>query len=167
MTSKQMALGGISGALAIVILCLGGLIPFSTYILPMICCILLQMVLPGIGKRGGWVWYSAVCILSVLLCPDKEAAATMVFIGWYPLCKAKLDSLRLGLVLKLLAFNSAIFAMYFLLIFLFNFVSIYLEFQALGFWLTVLTLILGNVCFLLLDRALSIFSNYTKNRSVK
>ena len=165
MTAKQMALGGVTAALAVVILCLGGLVPFATYVLTMICCILLQLILPSVGNRGGWIWYCAVSALAVMLCPDKEAAATMVFLGWYPMFKPKLDQMPLGMIVKFLLFNLAVCAMYSLLIGLLGFDGLKAEFEELGIWLTVAVLALGNLCFYLLDRVLSRFLKI-KNRSV-
>ena len=153
-----MALGGITAALAVVILCLGGLVPFATYVLPMICCILLQMILPAIGNKGGWIWYFAVSILAVLLCADKEAAATMVFLGWYPMIKPQLDGKRWGIPAKLLLFNAAVFVMYGLLIYLLGFEALAAEFKELGAWLTLLVLAMGNACFCLMDRVLTRFT---------
>lgn len=158
MSAKQMALGGVTGALAIVILCLGGLVPFATYVLPMICCILLQLILPKLGHRGGWTWYCVVSILAVLLCPDKEAAATMVFLGYYPLVKPILERKPWGLLGKLLLFNVATAVMYWLLIHLLGFAALEAEFKEMGIGLSILVLCLGNLCFFLLDRVLSRFA---------
>ena len=73
--AKDIALGGMLAAVAIVIMCLGGMIPLATFICPMICCLMLKMVHKMCGKRIAWAWYGAVAILSVLMGPDKEAAA--------------------------------------------------------------------------------------------
>ena len=40
-----MALGGILAALAVVIMSLGGMIPVATYVVPVLCMLLLQVVL--------------------------------------------------------------------------------------------------------------------------
>lgn len=157
MSVKQMALGGVTAALAIVILCLGGLVPFATYVLPMICCILLWLILPTIGVKGGWVWYFCVSFLSVLLCPDKEAAAVVVFLGFYPLVKSDLDLKAWGWVGKFFLFNASSFVMYFALIYLFGFSALAMEVKEMGLLLGAITLILGNLCFFLLDRVLSRF----------
>lgn len=157
MNAKQLALGGMTAALAVVILCLGGLVPFATYILPMLCCILLQLLLPSLGNRGGWVWYCSVSFLAALLCPDKEAAATMVFLGYYPLIKPHFPSNLWGFMGKLLLFNAATLTMYAILIHLLGMAAIGAEFRELGTFFTALTLVLGNVCFFLLDRVLTIF----------
>lgn len=158
MSARQLSLGGITAALAVVILCLGGLVPLATYVLPMICCILLQLILPTLGTKGGWVWYCAVSILALLLCPDKEAAATMVFLGYYPLLKPHFAPNLWGILGKLLLFNASILLMYAMLIHLFGMAAIGKEFQEMGTVLTVITLLLGNLCFFLLDRVLTMFA---------
>ena len=158
MSAKQIALGGVTAALAVVILCLGGLVPFATYVLPMICCILLQLILPGLGKKGGWIWYACVSLLAIILCPDKEAAATMVFLGYYPLIKPIFDPKPWGILAKLLLFNAATAIMYAFLIHLLGFSALAAELHEMGVLLGAITLLLGNLCFFLLDRVLSRFS---------
>ena len=158
MSARQMALGGVTAALAVVVLCLGGLVPLATYILPMICCILLQLITDGLGRKGSWVWYSAVSILCLLLSPDKESAAVFLFLGYYPLIKPKMDGFPLTILWKLLYFNAATFMMYVFLIYALGLSALMTEFAAMGFWLGLLTLALGNLCFLLLDKVLAIFS---------
>ncbi len=152
--SKNMALGGVLAALAVVIMCLGGLIPLATYTCPMLCCLLLKFVFQSCGNRIGWSWYGAVAILSLLMGPDKEAAAVFVFFGYYPLVKPKLDRMKLGWILKALLFNASVFIMYTLLIHLFGMAQVAAEFQEMGKILLIVTLALGNVTFFLLDRLL-------------
>ena len=152
--SKNMALGGVLAALAVVIMCLGGLIPLATYTCPMLCCLLLKFVCQSCGKRIGWSWYGAVAILSLLMGPDKEAAAVFVFFGYYPLVKPKLDGMKLGWLFKALLFNVSAMAMYFLLINLFGMAQLAAEFQEMGNVLMIVTLALANVTFFLLDKLL-------------
>lgn len=149
-----MALGGVLGALAVVIMCLGTLIPVGTYVCPMVCAVVLQMVLKTCGTRIAWAWYGAVAILGLLLAPDKEAAAVFVFLGHYPIVKPKLDRKRLPWLWKGLLFNTAILVMYWLLLRLFGMEQLVSEFQELGAAMTILLLVLGNVTFFLLDRLL-------------
>ena len=153
--ASVMALGGVTAALAVVIMCLGGIIPLATYMIPVLCCVLLQLILPSIASYG-WVWYAAVALLGLLLCPDKEAAAVFVFVGYYPILKPKFDSLPLSLLWKALFFNAVILAMYQLLIHLFGMAQVASEFAELGIVMTLITLALGNLCFFLLDRLLAI-----------
>lgn len=153
--AKEIALGGMLAALALVIMCLGGLIPASTYICPMLCAMILQLVRRICGDRIAWAWYGAVAILSLLIGPDKEAAAVFVFFGFYPIIKPKFDKSRLKWLRKLLYFNILILLMYSLLIHIFGMAELAEEWQELGFVMTAVMLVLGNVTFLLLDRVLS------------
>lgn len=152
--AKQIALGGMMAALAVVIMSLGGLIPSATFVCPMMCCLILQVVRKLCGDRIGWAWYGAVAILSLLMCPDKEAAAVFVFLGYYPIIKPKFDKSKLKWLCKVLYFNIVILAMYALLINLFGMAQLAVEWQELGFVMTAIMLLLGNVTFFLLDNVL-------------
>ena len=150
-----MALGGVMAALAVVIMSLGGLLPLATYICPMLCILLLKTVLQICGSRIAWAWYGAVSILSLLLGPDKEAAAVFVFLGYYPIVKPKLDAAKLSWLWKGLLFNASVLAMYWLLIHLFGMAQVAAEFRELGTAMLIVTLLLGNLCFFLVDRILN------------
>ena len=154
--TKSIALGGIFAALAVVIMCMGGLIPVATFLCPMLCMLLLAVVRKNCGDRIAWAWYGAVAILGVLLGPDKEAAAVFVFLGYYPILKPKMEKLPLGWLWKGLLFNASILAMYWLLLNLFGMAQIAAEFEEMGVVLMATTLIMGNVTFFLLDRLLNI-----------
>ena len=151
-----MALGGILAALAVVLMNLGTLIPVATYACPMLCCLLLELVRKLCGSRIAWAWYGVVAILSVLMAPDKEAAAVFVFIGYYPIVKPWLDRRKGKWLWKGLLFNSAVLAMYFLLMHLLGMERITAEFEELGTVFTAVLLLLGNVTFFLLDRLLGL-----------
>ena len=146
-----MALGGVLAALAVVVMAMGGLIPVATFVCPVICMLLLKSVRSLCGDRMAWAWYGAVAILCALLAPDKEAAALFVFLGYYPILKPRLDGRKLSWLWKVLLFNVAIFAMYGLLIHLLGMAQIAQEYGQMGFWMTLVTLLLGNVTFVLLD----------------
>ena len=143
-------------ALALVVMCLGGLIPLATYVCPMFCAVLLMVVLKLTGRRVAWAWYGAVSILSMLLGPDKEAAAVFVFLGYYPILKPWLDKRKLAILWKLVLFNAAIFAMYSLLIYVFGLAEVAAEFEELGMVLTAVTLILGNATLFMMDVLLTV-----------
>lgn len=153
--ASATALGGVLAALAVVVMALGGLIPVSTFVCPMLCMLLLAVVVKQCGPRFAWAWYGAVAILSVLLGPDKEAAAVFVFLGFYPVLKPKMDKLPIRWLWKGLLFNAAILLMYWGLMNLFGMVYLLEEFAEMGLILTGITLLLGNVTFFLLDLVLS------------
>lgn len=150
-----MALGGVLAALAVVVMSLGGLIPVATFVCPMLYMILLRFVCQLCGNRIGWAWYGAVAVLSFLLGPDKEAAAVFLFLGFYPIVKPKLDTMKVSWLLKLLLFNTAIGCMYYLLIHLLGMAQIAAEYAQMGTVLTVIMLLLGNLTFYLLDLVLT------------
>lgn len=148
-----MALGGTLAALAIVAMSLGTIIPIATYVCPVICMVLLQVVQTNCGVRIAWAWYGAVAVLSMLLAPDKEAAAVFLFLGYYPIVKPRLEKTRLRWLWKGLLFNVSVVVMYWLLI---RFLGLDTqEFSEMGGFLWVILLLLGNFTFFLLDKLLS------------
>lgn len=149
--AKAVALGGVLAALAVVIMGMGTIIPVATYACPVLCAMLLQVVRKTCGKRMAWAWFCAVAVLSVLLAPDKEAAAVFCFLGYYPLVKPWLDRRKLPWLWKGLFFNGAVALLYWLLIAVMGMARVGEEFAAMGKALLVLCLILGNVTFFLLD----------------
>ena len=153
--AAKVAFGGVMAALALVIMNLVSMIPIATFVCPTLCMIVLQIVLKLCGSRIGWAWYGAVAILSVLLAPDKEAAAIFVFVGYYPILKPKMDQLKVDRLFKFLYFNSVILLMYWLLINLFGMAQIAKEYLEMGLAVTVITLVMGNMIFFMLDRILS------------
>ena len=159
-----MAIGGMLAAVAVVIMSLGGLVPLATFVCPTICILTLQVVTNLTTKRIGWAWYSCVSILCILLAPDKEAAAVFACLGFYPLIKSNLEKMFLSALWKLLFFNIAILAMYSVLINLFGMAYLAAEYLELGTVMLVVTLVLGNVTFLLLDTLLTRLPLITKKR---
>lgn len=163
-SAKDVALGGMLAATAVVIMCLGGLIPFATFVCPTICILVLQLVRNFTNTRISLAWYGAVSLLCVLLAPDKEAAAVFVCLGYYPLVKPLFEKLPISILWKLLLFNAAILTMYAALIHLFGMTYLQQEYAEGGSIMLAIMLILGNITFLLLDRALTRFSNIIKKR---
>lgn len=163
-SAKEIALGGVFAALAVVIMCIGGMIPIATFVCPMLCMLILQLIRKLCGNRIAWAWYAVVAMLSVLLGPDKEAAAVFAFLGYYPIIKPKMDRWRLSWLWKGLYFNAVILLLYQLLIHLFGMDQIAADYQALGMVLTVVLLLIGNLCFFLLDRVLTQFGRRRKRR---
>ena len=151
----SVALGGVLAALGVVVMCLGTLIPVATFLCPMVCMILAQVVMKTCGGKMGWAWYGAVAVLSLLLSPDKEAAAVFAALGYYPMVKPRLERREWPWLWKGLLFNAVILALYWLLIHLLGMDALAEEFAEAGKVMTVVMLILGNVTFFLLDRVLS------------
>lgn len=130
---------------------MGGMIPATTFICPALCMLLLKEVRKYFPAKIGWAWYGAVAILSLLLSPDKEAAAVFAAIGYYPLLKPAMDRLPLKWLWKTLLFNAVILVLYWLLMHIFGMAELLAEFEEMGTVMTVVTLVLGNVTFFMLD----------------
>ena len=149
-----MALGGVLAALAVVIMSMGTLIPVATYVCPMLAVLILELVRKTCGNRVAWAWYGAVAVLSGLMAPDKEAAAVFLVLGYYPMVKPKLDRLKGKWLWKGLLFNAVVLLTYWLLMHLFGFDALAAEFSDMGYIMTAVMLLLGNVTFFLLDKLL-------------
>ena len=153
-SAKTVALGGVLASLAVVIMSMGTLIPVATFVCPMLCMMILQVVRTLCGDRIAWAWYGTVALLGILLAPDKEAAAVFMFLGYYPIVKPKLDRLPMSLLWKLILFNVAILGMYWLMLSVFGMSQVVDEYAELGAVFTAVLLVMGNVTFLLLDMVL-------------
>lgn len=152
--ASVVAFGGVMAALALVIMCLGTVIPVATYAAPVLCVVVGQLVYRVCGKRIGWAWYGAVTVLSLLLAPDKEAAAVFAVVGYYPMVKPWLDRRKGKWLWKGLLFNGSILALYALLLKLIGMEQLLSDFQGMGTAMYVVLLLLGNVTFFLMDYVL-------------
>ena len=149
-----VALGGMLAAVAVVLMCIGTIIPVATYAAPMLCMMVCQIVLKLCGSRIAWAWYGAVALLSLLLAPDKEAAAVFLVLGYYPIVKPKLDGLKGKWLWKAVLFNGSILILYWMLLNIIGMERLLEEFSGMGAAMTAVLLILGNMIFFLLDRLL-------------
>ncbi len=154
-SSTQVALGGLSAALCLVIMLGTVLIPFATYAAPALAGIALIPIALELGLPVASVTYAAVALLSLLMVPDREAALMFIaFFGYYPVLKFKLDRMKLRLLrilLKLMIFNASIIAGYFVIIYLFGLHYLMDELTG-GFGWLLLTV--GNLCFPVYELAL-------------
>ena len=151
--SRQMALGGMLTAAAVVIMCMGSIIPVNTYICPVLCILITRIVLLRCGRRIGWCYYLATAVLSLLLAPDREAALVYAFLGYYPMVRPWFE--RLGPLkgaAKLAFFTLAGAASYGVLLFVMGAAAAMAE----GWLLTAVTVALWDVLFLLVDRLLGV-----------
>ena len=154
--SKQMAVGGVFAALAVIIMNLGGLIPVATYTTPVLCMLLLKFVLMTCGKRIAWAWYAAVALLGLLMSPDKEAAAVFLLLGYYPILKPKLDTMKGKWLWKALVFNVSMIILYSILIRVMGVAEVTGESEELAGVMLAILLLMGNATFFVLDRLLTI-----------
>ena len=164
--SHTVALCGIFGALALTVMLLGNLLPLATYLSPMLAGLLVLPVVCEAGRGTGWLFYTGIALLSLLLLADKEAAILFcAFLGYYPLAKFSLEKLPrpLRILLKAALFNTAVIAAYRLMLHLFGMAALQQEFAAMtGGWLAAL-LVLANVTFWMYDLAVArVFALYIR-----
>ena len=148
--TKKIALGGVTAALALTILLIGGLLGVGTYAAPVLAAIALLPAGNLLGKKLHAVLWLAVSVLALLLVPDVEVALQFFGpIGCWPLLRGLFDRLphALRLPAKLIFFLLTTLAMEALLMLL-------LVPEGLPLWLAVLLLALGCVVFLLYDKLL-------------
>ena len=156
--SWSMAYCGMAAALSIAFMLLGAAIPIFLYVAPAVASFLVATVCVECGKTMAWTAYGAISLLGLLFVPDKEVALTFVFLlGYYPLVKPRLERIRPALLrglCKLLLCNGAILLMYGLVLLLVPSGSISQEMRSTALLVSLSTLAMGNVAFLLYDRAL-------------
>ena len=153
--SWAMAYCGIVAALCVALMLLGAVIPIAMFIAPAVAGFLFATVCEEGEKQPA---YAAVSLLALLFVPDKEVALIFVFLlGYYPLAKPKFERIRpavLRIVCKLLLCNGTVLAMYGLVFLLVPAGSISQELRTTALAVSLATLVMGNVAFVLYDRAL-------------
>ena len=156
--SWAMAYCGIVAALCVALMLLGAVIPIAMFIAPAVAGFLIATVCVECGMQMALTAYAAVSLLALLFVPDKEVALIFtVLLGYYPLAKPKFERIRPALlrcVCRLLLCNGAVLAMYGLIYLLVPMGSISQELRATATAAALATLAMGNVAFLLYDRAL-------------
>ena len=142
--SRKIALSGVFGSLAAVLMLMGGILPLATYVAPALAGILIVPVAIEFGIKTGYVLYAAIGLLSLFVVPDKEMSLIFVFfLGFYPLLKASIERMR----------SRA--AMYGIILFLFPIGAVVEEFESMGIPFTGLLLLMGNVTFVIYDVAVA------------
>lgn len=152
--SRQIALGGVFSALAVVLMWLGALTGLGTYAAPLIAGIALIPVGLTLGRKYQWLSFAAVSLLSFLLSADWEQNLMFVgLFGWYPIVRPSLERLAKipGLLLKLVIFNVVTVGIELL-------VMLVLVPQSEKSWILIALLVLGNLTFLVYDFALPRFT---------
>ena len=151
--SWGMAYCGIVTALCVALMLLGAVIPIAMFIAPAVAGFLVATVCVECGMQLALTAYAAVSLLALLFVPDKEVALILVFLlGYYPLAKPKFESIRPA-VLRIVC-NGAVLAMYGLVFLLVPAGSISQELRTTALAVSLATLAMGNVAFVLYDRAL-------------
>ena len=160
--SRRMALSGMMAALGAAVMLLGGVVPVATFCCPAIAGVVLIPLVFDCGMSFAWSAYAAIALLSLILCPDKEAALLFVFLGYYPIVKWRLDAKlrkpwprRLA---KLILWNTAIIAMYALIFYVLRLDQVLSDYRDVSRAMAISMLALGNLTLVFYDIALLRFA---------
>ena len=156
--AKKIAVSGMMVALGAAVMLLGGVIPVATFCCPAIAGLVLIPLVFDCGKSYALSAYAAIALLSLMLCPDKEAAMLFAFLGHYPVLKWELDkkikNRWVRRLTKLMIWNMAIGIMYALIFFVFRLDTIVASYRDMTRLMTLVTLLIGNITLALYDVAL-------------
>ncbi len=157
-SSYKVAIGGVIGALSLVLMLLTSLVPFGTFAFPAFAGILLICVVFELGNAWAFAVYSMVSVLSLLMLTDKEAALYYVMLlGFYPIVKGIIEKLKsrvIQYIIKIALFNICIVASFYISIYV---MSIPQEsFNVFGIYLPWVFLILANIVFIPYDYCVSV-----------
>lgn len=161
--SVIVAVAGVMTALFVLLLQLGAMIWLLAYLMPLLCGIIMVAVYQSAGGKTAWLIYAAVSVLSLVLLNDKECALLYVlFFGYYPMLREKLEGVRnraCRTVLKLLIFNAGVVAAELLCTYVLG-----VPFELfLGKWSAPVLLLLANLIFVIYERLLTMLTViYTK-----
>ena len=154
-----MALGGVLGALSVVMLFFSGLFPFASIALPAVAGVLFMPIVVESGRRWAFFCYLAVAVLAALLVPDKEVVCLFVFyLGYYPILKSKIEELHHRWVqwgAKVLLFNAAILSAYSLMLHVFGLAAVADEFAGYTAAFLAVLLAVANLTNIVYDIALT------------
>lgn len=105
----KIAVSGICTALSVVLMFLGGVMYFFSYVTPLLLGVLMMIINKTFGKSCALTTFAAVSVLSMLLVTEKESVLLYIlFFGYYPVIKTRLDAVTskfIRIILKLLLFN--------------------------------------------------------------
>lgn len=156
-TSYKVSLGGIVGALSLVLMLLTSIIPFGTFAFPALAGMMLLCIVIELGYSWAFIVYVVVSVLSLLLLTDKEAALYyIVFLGFYPILKGLIERIRskaIQYAIKYAVFNICMVTAFYLSIFVFSIPKE--SFNIFNVYLPWVFLLLGNIVFVVYDLCVS------------
>ncbi len=157
--ARSIALGGMLTAAAVVVMCLGSMIPVNTYVCPVVCILLTRPVLHICGRKIALCYYVAVAFLSALLAPDREAAFVYVFLGYYPLIQPLFRKIRpraLRIAAKAAFFTASGAAAYAVVFWVMGLWDTVFQMSTAEKALMVVAVLVWDVLFLMVDRLLEV-----------
>jgi len=112
--TKRLAVSAILSALGVVLLSLGAVLQVMDISMAVIASLCVTVAVIEYGKAAPWLIYAATGALSLILIPTNSAAAMYIlFFGFYPIIKEKLEKRKRAVswILKEAVFNIAMAVM--------------------------------------------------------
>lgn len=150
--TKKLTVCAMLCALGVVLLLLGSFVEVMDIAMAALASLLCIFAVIEYGGAAPWLVFSVTGILSLVLLPNKTPAAMyVVFLGYYPIIKEKLEKLKkpIAWLLKELIFNVALVALFFIVKFLL------MPNVSDPLWLYAALIALAELTFLLYDIALT------------
>ena len=159
-STLRIAVCAVIAALSLALMLLTSVVPIGTYVFPCFAGIFLTVIVVEFGLKWALLVYLVVSVLSLFLSGDKEAAAFFIMLfGYYPILKnifeRKLKHRGVRIILKLLVFNAAAIAAFFVTTWLLAIPAE--EYTIMGVYIPWAFLIAGNIFFIIYDMAVSVF----------
>lgn len=150
-STKKIALCGVFAALAIVFLYLGGLTVLDMTVLA-VCALMTMLIVIEAGDKTAWIYVAATSALALILLPNKLYAIEYIcFAGVYPVVKLYFERLRtlFAMLVKISFLDMLLLLCVVLAQHVFLLGDEY-------FSLSVVTIVVGTLFFLLFDFALTV-----------
>lgn len=150
--SKVIAYSGVATALSVVMLFLGSIFWVLGYTMPLVASLVMIILLDSISQKSALLTFVSTSIISFILLNDKECVLLYVlFFGYYPLIRDKLNDIKpkfLSYLLKFVSFNAAMVLTQILCIYVFG-----IPFDdMLGKWGIVVFVLCLNLVFAVFDK---------------
>ncbi|MBZ4645159.1 MAG: putative rane protein [Clostridia bacterium] len=158
---KKVALGGFATALAVICLYLASILPTNRLFFYAISSMFLLAMVIEFGVSSAVVTYISTALLAFIIIPDKLMLIPYVlFFGYYGIIKyyvEKINNLIIEWIIKLLLFNISMYILYIITVKML-FETITTRFPI---WITV---VLGEIAFVVYDYGYSMAAGYYKYR---
>lgn len=150
--SKVIAYSGVATALSIVMLFLGSIFWVLGYTMPLVASLVMIILLDSISQKSALFTFISTSIISFILLNDKECVLLYIlFFGYYPLIRDKINDIKpkfLSYLLKFITFNAAMVLTQVLCVYVFG-----IPFDdMLGKWGIVLFVLCLNLVFVVFDK---------------
>lgn len=150
--SKVIAYSGVATALSVVMLFLGSIFWVLGYTMPLVASLVMIILLDSISQKSALLTFVSTSVISFILLNDKECVLLYVlFFGYYPLIRDKINDIKpklLSYLLKFVTFNAAMVLTQILCVYVFG-----IPFDdMLGKWGIVVFALCLNLVFVVFDK---------------